>query len=183
MPTSRGATRPSASGTSARIAARRIGIDVRPALPKGSEILTLERAANHPARPRFSDPTTMGLMMNHELDREIHGLKDRRLLELIFERVMTMTTDLSNLQAELDELASDAEAAAVRVQDSLDALGGQVADLTAQIAELTAGAVTQEQIDTLAAQADAIDSAVDAIDPTIVPEPPVEEVPAEEPVP
>lgn len=157
---------------------------MRHALPRGSEILILERAANRPARPRFSIPVTMGLM-NYDRDRDsygresIHGFKDRHLLELIFERIMTMSTDLTGLQAELDELASDAEAAAVRVQDSLDALGNQVADLTAQIAELTAGAVTQEQIDALAAQADAIDSAVDAIDPTIVPEPPVEEPPVE----
>lgn len=105
------------------------------------------------------------------------GYSDRYLLELIFEGVMHMSTDLTALKAELDELQSDASAASARVQTSLDDLSGQVADLTQQIADLTAGAVTQEQIDALAAQADAIDTAVDAIDPAIVPEPPIEPAP------
>ncbi len=89
-----------------------------------------------------------------------------RLIKRQGDRIMA---DITALAAELVTLQNDTDAAAARVQASLDALSAQVADLQVQIAALSVGAVTQDQIDALDASATAIDSGINAIDPTVTP--------------
>src|SRR6266705_1081546 len=88
--------------------------------------------------------------------------EDRALIRELTAKQGENVASLENLTAAIAKLDTDVSTAAADVEAALDALKGQ-------IAELTAGSISQEQIDALQAGVDQADSAISALDASVQP--------------